>query len=145
MQHQRGLDLAAMDAVAAFMLGDHTLGIAEAAPLGRDDHHLVAHAQFPGDDAHYVDIAAMGIDDDELANSGFGDFCADCGPGRDQDFRAEGQAARAIDMFVGLADLLGGKDEKVEVVRTLDFEFRQHAVSDRDVGCDRQVRAVLLG
>ncbi len=87
MQHQRGFDLAAMDAVASFVFRNHSVRIAEAAPLGRDDDHLVADAQFPGDDAHHVDIAAMGVDDDQLADAGFGNLAADGRPGRDQDLR----------------------------------------------------------
>ena len=44
MQHQRSLDVAAMDAVALLMLADHAVRRAETRPLRGNDGHLVAYA-----------------------------------------------------------------------------------------------------
>jgi hypothetical protein len=145
MQHQRGLDLAAMDAVSRLMLADHALGIAEAAPLGGDDGHLVTHPEFARDNAHDIDIAAMRVDDHHLAQTGFRHLGADRGPHGNQQLGAERQRARTIDMLIGLADFLRRQNQNVEIVLSLPAQFRQHAVGNRDVGRHRQMRPVLLG
>ncbi len=145
MQHERGFDIAAMDAEALFVLIDHAVRRTEAGPLGGNDGHLISDAQFACDNTHDVEIAAMRVDDHHLAQAGLGNLRADRRPDRDQKLRAERQRAGAINVFIGLADLLQRQHEEIEIVGALDLQFCQHALSDRDIGCDRQVRAMLLG
>src|SRR4051794_6177881 len=110
------------------MLADHAVRIAEPAPLGGNDGHLVAYTQLTGDDAHDIDIAAMRIDDNKLAQTGFRHLRAYRRPDGDQQFGAEGKRTWTIDMLVGLADFLGRQDEDIEVLGPLPAQFRQHAV-----------------
>ena len=126
------------------VIADHTFRMTETAPLGRDHRHLMAHAQFARDDAHDVDIAAVGIDDHHLPQPGFGNLRTNRRPDGDEQLGTERQRAGAVDVFVGLADLLCRKHQDIQILRPLPLQLRQHAGRDGDIRCDRQMRAVLF-
>src|SRR6266851_3206532 len=93
-EHERGLDLAGMNAVREFLVGEQTLGIAEPVPGGGDHEHAEADAQIARDDIDDRRIAAVRIDDDELLDARAVHALADLGPGADRAFCRKRQRAR---------------------------------------------------
>ena len=79
-----------------------------------------------------------------LRMPGFGNLRADRRPDGDEQLGTERQRAGAVDVFVGLADLLCRKHQDVQILRPLPLQLRQHAGRDGDIRCDRQMRAVLF-
>ena len=97
------------------------------------------------DDAHDLLVAAMRIDEDELAHAGAGDRRAELGPGLDQRRWPEASAcpahadARWTCRPPGPAGC-GCRDRRAG----MRDHLVQHALHDRGVGRHRQMRPVLL-
>src|SRR6202042_1405749 len=79
-EHQRGLRLAAMDAVRAFLSGKQLSRIAQPMPGRVNGEHAMADPQLPRHDVDDRNIAAVRIHEDEFAASGARDAVADLGP-----------------------------------------------------------------
>ena len=79
-----------------------------------------------------------------LLHAGARDRRAELGPGFDQRCGRQRQRARRMQMLVRLADRLDRQDADVEVVGQDGDHLVQHALHDRRVGRDRQMRPVLL-
>jgi hypothetical protein len=144
VQHQRGLDRAAVDAVARLGLGEQARGLAEA--VGVRDHrdHAEAHPQVLRDDPRDVALAAVRVDDHQLAQPRAVHRLAELVPQPHQRLRAEGQRAGEGEVLVALADRAGRQREHRRVRRGARERRVEHAGDDRRVDLERQVRAVLL-
>ena len=59
----------------------------EAPPLGGGNQHSQSHAQLARDNANHVGIAAVGIDDHQLAQAGAMNALTDLAPDADEIFR----------------------------------------------------------
>ncbi len=68
-QHDRGFDLAAMDVDRLGLRRDPARRLPEPGPAGCDHEHLEPDAQFRGDDRHQGRVAAMGVEQHQLANA----------------------------------------------------------------------------
>ncbi len=105
-QHQRGLDVAAMDAVLLLLGRKRPVGIAEAMPADGDRKHAEPRAQIARHRFHRRDIAAVAGDENKLAQTGAGQTVAELGPGRDRGRRRQRQRAGKSQMLGGDADAL---------------------------------------
>ncbi len=144
MQHQRGLDVAGMDAVGDIERRVEAGRQAEARPMGGDDQHSEPHPQLTGDDADHLGIAAMGADDNELAQASAMHGLADLCPDADEVLRRNADGARRAQVLVRFPDRLHRQDQRPEVGGQARQHGREHAFADRGVGHHGQVRAVLL-
>ena len=86
-----------------------SVGQAEAGPARLHREHVAAHAKLAGDDAHDLLVAAMRIDDDELAHPGAMHGKAELRPRLDRCRGRQRQRARRIEVLVGLADAWTGR------------------------------------
>ena len=99
-----------MDAVGALGLAEQAVRIAEAAPRGVHRQHVVAHAQLPRREIDQRDVAAMAVDDDELADAGAMHALADLDEGAQRGFGRERQRAAKRPVLVRRADRLHGQE-----------------------------------
>ena len=79
---------------------------AEPAPLRGGDQHAEPHAQLARDDADHIVVAAVRIDDDQLAQAGAMHALADLAPDPGEVVRRVGDRAGRAQMLVGFADRL---------------------------------------
>src|SRR5690606_21892753 len=114
MHHQRGLAVAAMDAVAVLDVRIDVLG-PEMAPAGFHRQHAALHAQLAGDDVEHRDVATMAVDEDHLADAGAGDLEPDMRPGVDKVGGKAADRAMLPGVLVGLADGLYRQDTDIEI------------------------------
>ena len=91
--------------------------IAEPVPGRVHREHPVPDPQLARDDVDDGDVAAVRVDEDELAAAGPVHALADLRPGADQGLGRQGERAGKGEMLVRLADRLDRQDEHVEIVR----------------------------
>ena len=104
MEHHGGLDSAAVDAVLHLGRREKPVRQAGAEPAAHHDEHLQPDPQVAGDDVHDLRLAAVAVEQDQLADTGAVDALADLGPDADQGFRRQRQGTGESLMLVGLAD-----------------------------------------
>ena len=90
------------------------------------------------------DIAAMGVEKDQLAHARPVHALADFGPGPDRGLGRKGERAGKGEMLVRLADRLDRQHEDVEILRYEAAGAGEIALVDEGVDADGQVRPVLL-
>ena len=111
---------------------------------GGDDEHVAAHAQVARHDVGDLRLAAVAVEQHELAHACAGDALADLGPQPDQRLGRKRERAGIGDVLVRLADGHRRQERHRQVGRQQLHRPRDHAAIDRRVDLDRQVRAVLL-
>src|SRR6266446_5710779 len=111
MEHERRLDVAGIDAVNKIEVGVEPCGQAEAAPLGGDHQHAEAHAQLAGDDADYIDVAAVRVGDHHLAQASVVHAFPDLDPAAHEIIGRMGNCAGGAQMLVGLSGRLRRQDQ----------------------------------
>ncbi len=79
-QHDRRLDLAAMNAVPGFLLGDQSGRQAEIEPIGQGHEHLMLDPEIARHELADLRLAAMAVKDQELLHAGPPDRQADLEP-----------------------------------------------------------------
>ena len=143
-QHHRGLDRAAVDAVAQLGGVEQAVRHAPREPVGGDHQHLVVDAQLARHDLHHLRLTAMAVQQQQLAHPGAADTGADFVPDAGQGLGGEGERAGEIDVLVALADRGGRQDEH----RCAGGQQRQDgthdAIDDAGVDSHRQMRPMLL-
>ena len=145
MQHERSLDVAGVNAMAGIEGRIEARRQPEPAPLRGGDQHAEPHAQLAPDDADHIVVAAMRIDDDQLAQAGAMHALADLAPDTSQIVRRIRNRAGRAQMLVGFSDRLRGQEQYAELVGKSREHGTDHALGDRGVGHDRKMRAMLLG
>ena len=143
-QHQRGLDVAGVDAVPLLLSPERAVRIAEAMPADRHRQHAEPRAQIARHDFHGRDIAAVAGDQDQLAHAGARQALAELGPGRDRGRRRKRQRAGIGQMLGGDADPLHRQERHRQVFGQDFFDPRQIGFGDVGVDAERQMRPVLL-
>jgi hypothetical protein len=83
-------------------------------------------------------------DQHQLAQIRAHDACADLDQSREQGLGRKRQRTRREDMLVRLAVGLGRKHQNGQILRQRRTQHGEHAVGDRGVGEDRQMRSVLF-
>ncbi len=145
-QHDRGLDRAAMDAVAQFFCREQSIRCAEARPARGDDEKPVMRAQILRDQRHRRAVAAMARHHDELLRS---PARATLSPSAihflQRDVGRQRQRAGIVDMLGGNADGCIGRKVTGKRGGQQFAHPCQIGLADQDVGFERQMRAVLLG
>ena len=106
MQHERGLDVAGVNAMAGVEGRIEARRQAEPAPLRGGDQHAEPHAQLAPDDADHIVVAAVRIDDDQLAQAGAMHALADLAPDTSEIVRRIRDRAGRAQMLVGFSDRL---------------------------------------
>ena len=144
MQHHRGLDIAAMDAVERLLRRRHPFRQSEARPRGCHHQHIVAHAQFARHDIDHRHVAAVRIDHNELFDASALDAVADLQPQLGRRFPARRHRARRRDVLVGFADRLNRQEGHRQIIGQKRDRPPDHAFGDAGVGVDRQVGPVLF-
>ena len=143
-EHHRRLVVAAVDPVPRLALAERARGQAEAHPRRLHHQQIVPLAQLPGDDAHQLLVAAVRVDDDELADAGARDRGTERAPVIDQRRRRYRQGTGVPDVLVRLPDALDRQHAHVERFGQALGHRREHARHDGLVGRHRQVRSVLF-
>ncbi len=143
-EHQRGLRLAAVNAVRALLSGKQLRGIAQPMPGRVDREHAVADPQLSHHRVDDRNVAAVRIHENELAAPGARDTVADLGPRSGDRLERKRERAGIFDVLVGFADRLDGQDQHRHVVgNTLDSAC-EVALVDEHIDPDWQVRPMLL-
>ena len=143
-EHQRGLDVAAMNAVLFLFSREHAVRITEAMPADGDGEHAKPRAQVARHQFHGRDIAAVAGDQHELAHAGAREAFAKLGPGRDRGRRRKCQRARIGQMLGRNADALHRQKCHRQVFGQQVCDPRQIGFGDESIDAERQMRPVLL-
>ena len=144
VEHQRGLDEAAVDAVTRLRRPHHSLWIAQPAPGAGDGEHPGSRPQPPAHDVHDLGLAAVAVQQHELAHPGARHALADFGPERHQRLGTGGQRAGEADVLDREADRLGRQHEHGQRVRQQRQGAGDHPLVDDAVHRDGQMRPMLL-
>ena len=145
IEHQRGLDVAGVDAVLRLDRVVHALRQSEPAPVRRDREHAEAHAKLAGRGRDHRGVAAVRIGQHQLAQARAAHALAGLHQHAQQRVGRQRQRAGRQDVFVRLADRLDRQHQHAHVGGQSPLQAGQHALGDGDVGHHRQMRAVLLG
>ena len=143
-EHQRGLDIAAVNAVPLLLAGKRVIRITEAVPADGDRQHAEPRAQVARHQLHRRDIAAVAGDQHELAHAGAREAFADLGPGSDRGRRRQGQRAGKGEMLDRNADALHRQEGHRQVSGEHIADARQIGFGDERIDAERQMRPVLL-
>ena len=144
VQHDRGLDQAAVDAVGQLVGVDEAVR-RRPAQIARPHHqHGVACPQALGDDVDDLRLAAVRVEDDELAQAGTRQRGADLRPACDQGLGLVAQRAFVVAMLDAVADRLGRQDQDGRVDVERGKGCGDDPVGNHAVGAQRQVGAVLF-
>src|SRR3954452_573744 len=133
-EHDRGLDIAAVNAVRALGLAEQSLRIAEAVPRAMYREHLMPHAQLPCRKIDDAEIATMAVDDDELPDPRAIDARADLDERAQRGFRRQGERAGKGLVLVRGTDGLHGQHYGRRTFRQQRAYARQ--IGLRDIGID---------
>ncbi len=117
---------------------------AEAGPAGGDRQHVEAHPSFRDDDGHQRRIAAMSIQEDELADALAVEVFGCRKPAVDGLIEGEAFRALHVHVFGRIADRLDGQECDGQILRKFGNQSFGDAFGDQGVGFKGQVRAVLL-
>ncbi len=145
MQHQRRLDLAAVDAVPPLKLGEHPLRMPEARPARLHHEHVggtrSSRATIPIiSSLPPCELTMTSLRTPARLTESPSSVHASIATWAGSDKRAGGP-----DMFVRFANRLDRQAAHVEIVGEHLCCGRQHAVGDQRVGADGKMRPVLLG
>ncbi len=89
-------------------------------------------------------LAAVRVENDELANAGASDVPADLEPGFEQGFRFERESARKVRMFRACAEIERRQEQGGDVVRHGGQRGPHNTLVDQRIRGERQMRPVLL-
>ena len=96
------------------------------------------------DDIEYGDIAAMRIEQHQLAATGLEDAFGELRPGPDDRRRRQAEGARKIGVFDRAAAALYGQEQDRQLRWQARHHLRDISLHDESVDADRQMRPVLL-
>src|SRR6516164_1242739 len=99
------------------LLAKQSRRIAEAHPMGMDRQHSKADPKLPCDNAEQLAIAAMGVDEDRLANACPVHSLANLNPGIEDSLGRKCERPRPFQMLVRFADRLDRQEDGIEVRR----------------------------
>ncbi len=120
------------------------IGIAEAMPRGRHHQHAEPHPEIARHDVEAAHVAAMRIDEDQLADAGPMDALADLGPGADDGVRPRGSACPDRRCARSTCRCSGPAGTAPECRPAASPPPPQIAFHDEGVDADGQMRAMLL-
>ncbi|MNV24743.1 hypothetical protein D3C71_1158170 [compost metagenome] len=146
-QHQCGFAVARVHGQAFFLVGEelarhmrHTPGEA-----GHHDEVAMAQAQLARAHLHHLRLAAVAVDEQQLAKARAVYRLAHLVHGGQQGLAAQRDGAGEVQVLFGLAVGDGGHRERRHIGRQARQRMAHHSRADHRVHCTRQVRAVLLG
>ena len=143
-EHERGFDIAAVDAVLFLVGRERAVRIAEAVPANRDGEHAEPRTQVARHRFHGGDVAAMARHQHELAHAGARQAFAELGPGRHRGRGRQCERARKRQMLRRNADALHRQKRDGQVGGQKLLYARQIGFGDIGIDAERQVRAVLF-
>ena len=151
-QHQRGFHVAGVDAEAV-LLGTETrvdvlplcVQQRQVEPVDAVDQQPQARAQVARHQVERAHLAAVAVEQHQLAHAAGGHTLTDLGPDAHQRLGLERERAGKAGVLGRKAHRLGGQEQRGQVGRDVRQCRRHHAVDDIRVHRQRQVRAVLLG
>ena len=145
-QHDRGLDGAAVNAVAQFLVGKHSLRHAETRPRGGDGEQPVMRAQVLRHQRHRRAVAAMAGDDDELLQPRVARRSRPAPSTSSAQLRSTASACpeNRYARWKCRPAAMGRKVTGMVLGQKLAYP-REIGLSDHHVGCERQMRTVLFG
>ncbi len=134
-----------MDAEATLVGVEEPVRHPEPVPLRAHHEHPLRDPQFAGDDVYDGGVAAVRIDDHELADPRARHADADVDPVGDEPVRRTRERAGLLQMLVRLPDLLDREHEDLEVGGDPLAQQAEHPGCDGAVGRNGKMRTVLLG
>jgi hypothetical protein len=144
MQHHAGFALAAMNAMPVFVGVEQPIHVDQPRPHHADREHAELDAQIAADDLQQLRLAAMRVQEQDLADAGAMHAFADFVPDPAKGLVRQGQRARKRQMLVGLSDRQHRKHQGGAIRRHQFHRPRHDAGIDRGVDPDRQMRSVLF-
>ena len=151
-EHHRGFDVTGMDAKPVLMRAEERIYIAaigrgegQAKPVDAIDQHAEPGAQVSRHHIHQADLAAVAVEQHHAFHPGGGHAFADLGPDADHGFRLEGQGAGKLRVFRAVPHGLGGQKQGGNIGGNMGQRMRYHAIDQRAVHLQWQVRTMLLG
>src|SRR5260370_6155345 len=143
-EHHRGLHRAAVDAVLELGLREEPGRRPEAVRAPSHHEHPAPDPQLAGHHVHQLRLAAVAVEDDELAHAGAGHALADLGPDADQGLRGMRERAGKREVLVALAHAGDGQHRDRQLRRQQLERPAEDRLVDRAVHAHRQMGPVLL-